>query len=425
MNWKKVKKDLLLASFSHFMYKVVGYLVLTILTRYLAKGEMGEFFFSASLATFFALITQLGTDNYLIRETAGKPGEALQNFSEVISIRLILFALYLLLLNGFALIFKPEIAEIVFLTSIYVLLEQIYSSFGALFIGIKKVKYNVLAGVGSRIFLVILIYFIVKLNGSLTLIITCYIFANALLFGIAFLILRFKIGQIRLIWKFDPAWKVIRISFPFFILSFLSLVHFKIDSIMLGFMKSYSTVATYEAAYKLFEASQFLIIPFGMIFLPIFSEMAFRKNWHEIEKLIKKLLLVLISLGSVVALIVIAAAGFIIPLVFGSKYSESINVLKILYLTVPLLYMANINVVLAKSIFLEKKIIKIMLVCAILNILLNSIAITLWSAAGAAWATFISESILAVLLLRLNYQSLKNLSLKEPIQWLREFDHAR
>lgn len=424
MDWQKVKKDLLLASFSHFIYKVVGYLVLTILTRYLVKGEMGEFFFAASLATFFALITQLGTDNYLIREAAEKPGMALQNFSEVISIRLILFILYLLLLNGFTLIFKFEIANTVFLTSIYVLLEQLYSSFGAFFIGIKRIKYNVLVGVGTRILLVGLIFIIVKLQENLTMIIACYILANALLVSGSFLIVWRKIGKFKLTWKFDRAWKILSLSFPFFILSLLGLIHFKIDSLMLGFMKSYSAVATYEAAYKLFEASQFLIVPFGMIFLPIFSEIAFHENWKEIQKLIKKLLLIMVTLGSVVAVIVIAAAGFIIPFVFGSKYLDSISVLKVLYLTVPVLYIANISSILARSIYLEKKAIKIMLVCTVLNIILNFIGIPLWSAIGAAWATFISETILAVLLIKMNIRELQILSSKESVGWLEELDHA-
>lgn len=73
MDWQKVKKDLLLAFSSHFFYKIVGYLVLVLLTRYLAKDKMGEFFFAAALATFFILLTELGTSSYLIREVTGSP----------------------------------------------------------------------------------------------------------------------------------------------------------------------------------------------------------------------------------------------------------------------------------------------------------------------------------------------------------------
>lgn len=425
MNWKKIRKDLFLASLSHFIYKVVGYLVLTILTRYLTKGDMGEFFFAASLATFFALITQLGTDDYLIREVSEKPANVIQNLSEVISIRLILFGLFLLLLNGFTLVFKYEIAEVVFLTSIYVLFEQLYSSLGAAFIGLRRIKYNVIVGIGSRILLLLLIFWVVKLHGSLAFIISCYIFANLILFISSFLIWRLKIGRIKLFFNFAPARKVIRLAFPFFLLSVLGIIHFKIDSLMLGFMKTYSTVAAYEAAYKIFEASQFLTVPLGMIFFPIFSEMASNEKWNEIKKLSRKIILIMIVLGSLISFIVIITAGFIIPFVYGSKYGDSISILKILYITVPVLYLVKIGVILAKSIYLEKKAINAMLICTVLNVILNLVGIPMFGAMGAAWATLISETILAVLLIRYNFKDLKSLILKAPVYWLGKLDHAR
>ena len=194
MNWQKIRKDLLLAGTSQFIYKVIGYFIITILTRYLAKDEMGEFFFAASLATFFSLVTEAGTSRYLVREVASKPKEALHYFSEVISLRLPLSALYIFIINGFTLLFNPDIAEVVLLTSIYVLLEQFYISFGSLFMGLKKIKYNFIAGVSTRILLVGFMVLAVKLEGSLTLIIICYLFANALLIVVSFLIVWSKIG---------------------------------------------------------------------------------------------------------------------------------------------------------------------------------------------------------------------------------------
>jgi O-antigen/teichoic acid export membrane protein len=99
MNWKKIKKDFLIASSSHFFYKVVGYFILTILTRYLAKDEMGEFFFAASLAGFFVMISELGINSYLTREIAREPEKALDFMSEVVSLRVPLYAGYFIILN--------------------------------------------------------------------------------------------------------------------------------------------------------------------------------------------------------------------------------------------------------------------------------------------------------------------------------------
>ena len=82
LNWRKVKYDLLLSFSAHFFFKLVGYLVLAIMSRYLEKGEMGEFFVAAALGTFFVQITELGTNNYLMREVASaSPQEFLGNRS--------------------------------------------------------------------------------------------------------------------------------------------------------------------------------------------------------------------------------------------------------------------------------------------------------------------------------------------------------
>jgi PST family polysaccharide transporter len=420
MNWQKIRRDLLLASTSHFIYKVIGYLILTILTRYLAKDDMGEFFFAASLATFFALITEMGTSRYLVREVAQKPENALKNFSEVISLRLPLFILYIFILNSFTLIFKPDIAQLVLLTSIYVLLEQFYESFGSFFLGLKRVKYNFIAGVSTRILLVGLIVVVIKLNGSLTTIVTCYILANALLIGISFLIVWNKIGIPRFFWNTNSIRKILTGAFPFFLLTILSLIHFKIDSVMLGFMKSYSLVATYEAAYKLLESSAFLIHPVGMIFFPIFSEMVFHQRWQEIEKIFRRMLLLAGTAGSIIALIVIIFAGLIIPFVFGPKYEDSILVLQILFVYVPIRFIGSVSIILANSIHLEKKIVTITLISVIINIGLNIIVIPYYGAIGAAFATLVSGTIGTIWSTTLALWELRNASSEKSLMEMRQ-----
>lgn len=415
MNWQKIKKDLLLALSSQFFYKIIGYVILAILTRHLAKEEMGKFFLAASVSTFFALITQLGMGNYLIREVAGKPKEALHYFSEVISIRLPLFAIYFILLNGFMLIIKPDLAKFVLLTSIYVIFEECYSSFGCLFLGLKRVAYNVISGVSTKLLLVGIIFVVVTLKGGLTEVISCYILANLLLVSIAFVISWRKIGMLRINWNYASARKVLSVSFPFFILTVLGLIHFKVDTLMLGFLKSYSEVATYESGYRLLEASGFAIRPIGMIFFPIFTEMATRQDWPQITKLLRKMLFTFGGIGGCITLVVVMTASLIIPAVFGSKYYDTIPVLRVLYLSVPMLYIASVSSQLAKSIRLEKKIIKIMSICVIINITLNGIIIPQWGALGAAWTTFVSETVLAIWLIKLNFKELNLLRSNKSI----------
>lgn len=426
MDWEKIKKDFLLASSSHFFYKIVGYVILTILARYLAKDEMGEFFFAASLAGFFVLISELGINSYLTREIAREPEIALDLMSEVVTLRIPLYVVYFILLNVFTYFVKHELIQIVFLTSVYIFLDSLYQCFGSLFLALRLVKYNVFTGVSTRILLIIFILVVVLTKGALTSIVICYILANFFLVLIAFVLIRRKVGKIGIVWDTDSARKILKSSFPFFILGLLGLIHFKIDAIMIGFLKPYSEVATYEAGYRLFEASRFVILPIGMIFFPIFSEMASRNHWKEIQRLFKKMLFRLGAFGSLLTIMVGLTAGVIIPIVFGPKYNDSISVLRVLYLTAPFLYIGLLCSLVAKAILLEMKAIKIMLTCVITNILLNCLAIPLWGALGAAWTTLVTEALLAVWMVKLNIKELRFQNFREPDSFVREgIDYVR
>jgi len=425
MDWIKIRRDLFLAFSSHFFYKLVGFFILMALTRYLEKEEMGVFFFTAALCSFFAMFTELGMNTHLTREVAGQHEKAVRNFSEVISLRLPLWGAYFIILNGLSFIFKPDLVLFIFLTSVYVFLDEVYSSFGSLFLGLRRVVYTLITGMSARSVLIGSILLVVLYKGNLTQVISCYILAKTFLVGIAFYILFSKIGKLKLYWNTDSAIRILRISLPFFVLTLLGLIHFKVDTLMLGFMRSYSEVATYEAAYRLLEASQFIIRPIAMIFFPIWSEMAARGNWLQIQTLLRKLLMITGGLGAAITTVIVITAGFVITLVFGSEYTESISVLRVLFLSVPMLYIAAVSSLLAKSTRLEAKIVKIMIVCVVINIVLNSIGIPLWGPIGAAWTTVVSETILAVWLLKLNYQKLRILCSREQIGVLKEgLDHA-
>jgi len=426
MDWIKIKKDIFLAFSSHFFYKVIGYFTLMILTRYLTKDEMGEFFFASALATFFTLFTELGMNTHLLREIAKTPENASNYFSEVVSIRIPLFTIYFILLNGFAFVFKPKLILIIFLTSIYVFFEELYQSFGAAFLGLKKVKYNVISGVTTKLLLIALILVVVLFKGGLTTILIGFILANTFLVGIAYIIFSRKIDSPKFIWSRDSALRIFRISFPLFLLSVLGIIHFKVDTLMLGFMKSYNVVATYEAAYKLLEASRFIILPIGMVFLPLISEMATNQKWSDIHLMSKKILFVTGAIGVGIAIVVVTGAGIIIPMVFGGKYNDSIVILRILFLSVPMLYMAAVSSFFVRSIHLERRAVKIMLTCVIINIILNIFFIQIWGAIGAACTTVITETILAVLLIILNFQELQARCSKETVNKLENtLDHVR
>src|SRR5712692_7040812 len=228
--WRTLARDLGIAFSSQVFYKLTGYVTLALLTRYLDKAAMGQFFFTATLAGTAVLFTELGTHRTLVRSAASDPERALIVTSEILSFRLPLFALYFALVNAFTLLVRPELLAVMLLTSLYVGLEELYLSFGSLFVGIQRLGHNAIAGICCKLVLIGLILFVMRANLGFRAILVAHVVANAVLVLVAYIIVRRRLGPVRLSWRSGRARNLTAESFPLFAVAMLSLLHAKADT---------------------------------------------------------------------------------------------------------------------------------------------------------------------------------------------------
>jgi O-antigen/teichoic acid export membrane protein len=406
-NKLKITKDLTWATSANFVEKAVGYLVIVMLTRYLTKEQMGQFFFASTLALFFALIPNAGINSYLFRDVSTKGKGILKEFSETFSLRLALSVVYLVAINVFITLYDPALFTVVLLTAIYIILEQLSQSFGVLFLGLKHAAYDAVAKITGKLALLAAIYAVINMGRGLNGVLAAYIVANSVLILLGAGLVWHFFGRLQ--WRWRPAAnrQTLRLSWPFFAVTILSLVHLKVDTLLLGFLGTYADVATYEAAFKFLEVSRVAIRPFGMIFFPIAAERAAQGRWWAFRRLTRRLWLATVGLGILVALVVVAGAAYIVPAVFGPKYDDPIPVLRVLFLSVPILYLGMLNMFLATALHLERKVVGGFLLSVIVGVALNLFAIPRWGVMGAAWIVLITESILAFWVLRLILQAMR------------------
>ena len=95
----------------------------------------------------------------------------------------------------------------------------------------------------------------------------------------------------------------------------------------------------------------------------------------------------------------------IIRTVYTATYDDSAEVLRVLYLSVPGLYIATVAMLLASSTMREKRAVFIMALGVALNVALNLVAIPRYGALGAAWVTVGSQTFVAVWLIADAYRS--------------------
>ena len=232
-----------------------------------------------------------------------------------------------------------------------------------------------------------------------------YVLSGAVLLSVAAMIARLKVGPIR----YRGGWRRMKCVFGrsvwLFVLSIAGLVHFAADTVMLGYLQPYEQVATYQAAAKLLEASQFLVRPLTLILLPVCAALAAREQWDDLHRLMHKMFAGMAVLGVAAWGFVAALAVPIIRIVYTATYDPSAEVLRVLYLSVPGLYLATVAMLLASSTMRERRAVFIMALGVALNVALNLVAIPRYGALGAAWVTVASQTFVAVWLIADVYRS--------------------
>ena len=186
-------------------------------------------------------------------------------------------------------------------------------------------------------------------------------------------------------------------SYPFALAGFLYVVYFQSDIILLKYLDSAESAGIYNVAFIILGA----IYLFPAIFYQRFLlPKLHRWSVHNKAKFIgvyqagnRIMLLAGISVMAVVLLIM----PMIIPFIFGEAYAGVIPLLMILAFCIPCRFLSSS----IESVFVDHGNMKRKVICmgitALINVILNVIAIPIWGNMGAAITTLLSELILLIL----------------------------
>lgn len=399
MTTGKTRRDLLIAFISQFGFKLLGFAVLALLARRLSQTEYGKLMFALTLCDMTVLVTDLGASTDLARRVAAAPGGARGRLEGVLSARLPLLAAYLVLLPAWVAVTKPDALAVAAAIAVYSVCKDVYRTYSSLFQGLRRIEYSAAAFGISLVVLVAGIAAGAMTGAGLAWMTGAYVVSGAVLLGVAAGIARLRIGAIRLRWGWRLMQRVFARSVWLFVLSIAGLVHFAADTVMLGYLQPYAEVARYQAAAKLLEASQFVVRPLTLILLPVCAALASRQQWGDLRRLMHKMFAGMAVLGVAAWAFVALLSLPIIRIVYTASYDDSAQLLRVLYLSVPGLYIATVAMLLASSTMREKRAVFIMATGVGLNVALNLVAIPRYGALGAAWVTVASQTFVGVWLI--------------------------
>jgi len=189
-------------------------------------------------------------------------------------------------------------------------------------------------------------------------------------------------------------WKKALISsLPYGLLAFLGLLYFKIDVVLLTFIKGEAQTGFYGASYKFLEGLHFIPLTVGTALFPVMARLH-QGNLIELKKLYFSSLKFLLLVAVFLVLILFFGAPILIKILYGPAFDSSILALKILSFTLPFMFLhvPGAHLLMSTEKFL-KSIIVLSLFTVLFNIIFNLILIPPFGLVGASLVTVFSEVV--------------------------------
>ena len=403
---RKIAYNVAVGSISKVFSTALALVSIGFITRYLGKEGFGDYATVLAFLSFFAAIADLGLYSIVTREISRPKADETKIIGNIFSLRVTasLFILFISPLVIWFLNYPLEVKKGILIAVASFVFSSSYQVLNGVFqknLAMDKVAIGELIG---KLIQVAVIAIAVKLDLGFDWIIGALflnMFANFLI--IFFLSRKFVIFKM----EFDFAyWKIfLKESFSVGVGAIIVFIYFKMDTLLLSWMKTSADVGIYNVAYKVLENLTFFPAMIAGLVLPIISNTIVHDKARFIDISNKTFkFFVLATLPLVIGTLFLAKD--IVHLIGGGQFIESAGVLKILVFAIVAIFFGTFFINISIAAGLQKKLMFIYAIAACFNILANLIFIPKFSYLAAANISVLTESLVAILAFALVYKKI-------------------
>jgi len=375
-----------------------GFLISTLVIKHLGPTNFGYFSYALTISSFFGLISKFGLDSILVKEFSSNENKNIENelLSNGLAIRIIISFLSVLIVVPLLFFFREDYL-IISLVTIFLIsnIFQSYELFEALLQSRLKNKISSIIAVCVVLIASIIRVLFLELELSVIYFAIALLIETFLLFAITYLYLKKK--KLKIVKpSFEKIKSLINKSLPLLIASLFQFVYLKMDLVMLRHMMNIESVGIYGAAVKVSEILYFIPILISNSFFPILvKNISDKKSFREITS---KLMKINFSISFSFIFILFFLATWLVNTLYSPEYAISSDIIKIHVWSILFI---SLNSICSKLIIIKKKqkvFIKIAILGAIVNILLNTVLIPLYGLYGASYSTLMSYALVSTLI---------------------------
>jgi O-antigen/teichoic acid export membrane protein len=390
---RKLAYNVVFNAFAKIASTALALVAIGFITRSLGKEGFGDYATVLAFFGFFNSFADLGLQTVAAREISRAEADEAKIMGSVLALRLLTSA-FVLALTPALLAFLPYSAELK-LGILVAAAAFVFSSTSMVLNGVFQ-KHLVMDRVATielagKVIQLGVIAAAVRLDlGFLAVVLSllAYMFFNAVaIFWMSRRYVAFSLHIDREHWK-----AFLRQSLPVGAAAVITFAYFKMDTILLSFLRSSAEVGVYNVAYKVIENLTFFPAMVAGLVLPVMSRLIFSDR-RKFEIVANKTFKVFLTFVVPIVIGGFFLAPHIVSIIGGPGFSESAGALRILVFALAFIFFGHFfNSILIVG-NLQKKLMVALAAAAALNLALNAILIPRYSYMGAAAVSVFTEML--------------------------------
>lgn len=395
MNPQSVVVNAAVAAVGRVVNALLGVVVTAITYRLLGVSSYGTYVLILSLGAILQMLADSGLYLSLARLIAAEPARQQDHISHILWLRWILFAL----------VFGISLAVVGIVPQWRVLWRLLlvasgglwFQSFSQLLMGVYQARAMVWrATVGdfmgrlAQLGIIALI-----LRDSLTVggALAAFTISSAVAWGVHRWLLPVRAIITR---PSRASWRVwqnlLRDSWPLGLMLVLNAIYFRIDTVLLSWLRSPAEVGMYGIAYGIVEKVLFFPAMFGGLILPRLATALAHRQLVQAAAWITESLQMMMLAAIALLVIGIPLAPATMALITG-QLSPSGHLLQILLIALVMMFLGNIFGFALVANRRQHALLQLYLGLVIFNVIANVLCIPVWGAEAAAWITVATETV--------------------------------